>query len=104
MTVAHLSVEMGRSLAMLDVEVSGQWFPGERRTLDYPGCPGYWDDVRVRATRLTGYASDGEIAYRWSRAERPDWFALLDRIAANAIDGPEALDSSSFVLDQSRFE
>ena len=85
-TVVRTGFELGRSLAYVDVEISGQWYAGEPRTWNDPGSAGYWDNVVVRVEAIRGFAEyNRESPYAFRRADRPEWFAALDRVVARAI-------------------
>lgn len=64
----------------LDVTIEYEAHAGERRTYDYPGSAPYVEIVSVRCDYFFGSVREAE-EITIARYERPDWFAVLDKIA-----------------------
>jgi hypothetical protein len=79
------TIEIGRR-ADMDVLLTFDCHPAEKRVLydrdgsGYPGCEAH---VEIVGVRVMAYC-DGEIVML--RADRPDWFVMLDRIAKRHVD------------------
>lgn len=72
--------ELGARCAIcLEAVVCFDCHPPEPRTYDYPGHPG---GIEITDVRVEIYSDDyAEIR----RADRPDWFEVLDNIAARLV-------------------
>lgn len=65
-------------------------YPEEKATFEppYPGAPPDCELLGFHADSITGYApADGGIYYDFERADRPDWFAMLDTAIENWLYG-----------------
>lgn len=61
-------------------------YPEERQTHEYPGAPSYCELERFECELVTGYDEYDRETYCYSRDEKPDWFALLDRVMYRYIE------------------
>lgn len=76
----HVTLEpAGKSMTELDVELSFIHHPKYPASGDYPGDPEWCelDSVVVLAV--------GDV----KRADRPDWFAWLDKLATDRLSGQD---------------
>lgn len=79
--------ELGkRQSACLEVRIAVDCEPEERQSWDHPGSP---DTVEVTGVTVTEYSNESIVV---KRAERPDWFKWLDRVALKYVDHDEVVD------------
>lgn len=87
-------VKVGRTFEFLgkveqvcvDGDVHVILYPEEPQTHEYPGAPSTCELERFDSTLVTGYDETGRETYCYSREQKPDWFAALDRIMFRYIE------------------
>jgi hypothetical protein len=74
--------ELGKTRqTCLECDIEWEHEPEVSRSWDYPGDPECGHIRRVEVTRIV----TDECEY--TRAERPDWFTMLDRLAMDRLSG-----------------